>query len=346
MAAATIDEALEILEDTGPEFAGGLANHGPMAAEALLALGRPDAVVPWVERYKQRLREHPDARDAIARDEWRAALGDGRRLGDWTVFFRRELADAPWPKVIDRWVPRLAPGLIAAATHGVIRTGHAVRSLSAGETPVRLRELAEGLAYWAARYHALPEALSNGGARLLPTQAIRRIEPLPPEAQQRAGFITQGLARLEGHRPFAATIDLVDAAADASLVLSDLTETFAQVYLANHQDSLRTITFIHAVTGPSAVRLLAPYLSGDGTALALRYAWQAGAALYSAFGSTPDAPAIAAPVLTRADLIDRAVASGDEHAIKFTEACLREHALNPKPIYLAAAADAVERLGG
>ena len=39
------------------------------------------------------------------------------------------------------------------------------------------------------------------------------------------------------------------------------------------------------------------------------------------------------------DLIDSAVATGDEHAIKFTEACLREHALNPKPVYLAAARD-------
>ena len=51
----TIDEALELLEETGPEFGGGLANHGPMAAEALFVLGRGEAVVPWVERYKRRL---------------------------------------------------------------------------------------------------------------------------------------------------------------------------------------------------------------------------------------------------------------------------------------------------
>ncbi len=45
------------------------------------------------------------------------------------------------------------------------------------------------------------------------------------------------------------------------------------------------------------------------------------------------------------DLIDRAVSNGDTHVIKFTEACLREHALNPEPVYLLAAHDAVERLG-
>jgi hypothetical protein len=36
---------------------------------------------------------------------------------------------------------------------------------------------------------------------------------------------------------------------------------------------------------------------------------------------------------------------GDEHSIKFTEACFREYALNPKPVYILAAADGVSRLG-
>ncbi|MCI0444236.1 hypothetical protein L0152_13625, partial [bacterium] len=50
-----MDEALEMLAATGPEYQGGLANHGPMASEALIAMGRPDAVVNWVERYKKSL---------------------------------------------------------------------------------------------------------------------------------------------------------------------------------------------------------------------------------------------------------------------------------------------------
>ena len=45
-------------------------------------------------------------------------------------------------------------------------------------------------------------------------------------------------------------------------------------------------------------------------------------------------------------LIDRAVAASGAHSIKFTEACLREYALNPKPVYLAAAYDVAERVGG
>jgi hypothetical protein len=43
-------------------------------------------------------------------------------------------------------------------------------------------------------------------------------------------------------------------------------------------------------------------------------------------------------------LIAEAVDTGDEHAIKFTEACLREHRVAPAPEFLAAARDACPRL--
>ncbi len=37
-------DALDRLRGTGPEFDGFLANHGPMAAEALVRIGASDAV--------------------------------------------------------------------------------------------------------------------------------------------------------------------------------------------------------------------------------------------------------------------------------------------------------------
>jgi hypothetical protein len=48
----------------------------------------------------------------------------------------------------------------------------------------------------------------------------------------------------------------------------------------------------------------------------------------------------------RADLLDRAVKNAHAHPVKFTEACLREYALNPKPVYLFAAQPAVENMRG
>ena len=145
-----IDEILDMLHRTGPEYGGGLSNHGPMAAEALITLGRAEAALRWTEKYKTRLTSHPEARVPIAREDWREHLGKVARLGDWIAFFDRELAEASWQSVLNQWIPRLAPALMAAATHGTIRTGHAVRSLTTGETPRRLHELAEGLGYWAA----------------------------------------------------------------------------------------------------------------------------------------------------------------------------------------------------
>jgi hypothetical protein len=342
----TIDDALEALKDTGPEFAGGLSNHGPMAAEALIALGRSDLVMPWVEQYVPQLDEHPTARRPISRDDWPEALGDHRRIGDWIAFFDAELRDRRWQSVLDEWAIEFAPGLVAAGTHGLIRTAHAVRSLAEVETPARRHELAEGLAYWAARYHRLPER-PGSLRKLKPSQAIHLVERVEPEEQVRGGLIVDLLRPLEHAQTFPRIADFVEATTDASAFLSDLTETFARVYLANVEETGHVIGFVHAVTGPSAVRLITPHVS-DAAALTLRrYAWQAAAALYAAMGrSEPSTAALEPPAATVEELADTAAATLDAHAIKFTEACLREYSLNPSPAYLVAAADATERLRG
>src|SRR5215831_16131515 len=110
--ADVIDEALGWIARTGPEF-GGLSNHGPMAAEAMVALGRSDAVLPWLDGYRKRLQPAPTARNRIAAAEWRAALGDFTRVGDWVARFDRELAAAPWRRVLSTWLPELLPGSLA-----------------------------------------------------------------------------------------------------------------------------------------------------------------------------------------------------------------------------------------
>jgi len=339
-----MEEALELLAATGPEYDGRLANHGPMAAEALVALARPGSVVPWVERYRRRLREHPSSTRPIDPKEWREALGDGSRVGDWIAFFQGRLAEAPWPEVLETWSRNLAPGIIAAAFHGVIRTAHAVRSLDRGESPARRRELAEGLGYWAATYHALPESPAHAAFGKVPSRAIADVEAVPPADRIRGGNITDRLAPLEKLPSFAGVAGMVNPSADPSAFLSDLTETFAGVYLASVPPG-SVITYVHCVTGPSAVRLLLPHVAPRVRDDLLRHAWQGAAALYAAGGGSATPPPSAEAPIARDDLIDRAIATGDEHAIKFTEACLREHARNPKPVYVLAARHAVERLG-
>ena len=163
-----LDEGLGRLARTGPEFAGGLSNHGPMAAEALVRLGRADAVEHWLDGYLRRLDAAPRPADRISDETWREALGQHGRVADWEAYFRAQLAGPPWRDVLARWWPRLVPGIAAAATHGVIRTSHAARSLAAAEaaatdTGPRRDELARGLAYWAASYLELPGPARTGG---------------------------------------------------------------------------------------------------------------------------------------------------------------------------------------
>ena len=342
---STMEEALEFLAPYGPDLNNGMTNHAPMAAEALCALGRAPAVMPWIERYGKWLAPRPQARQRIVREAWRSALGQLERFADWSAFFERELQEAPWREVAARWTAALAPAVCASATHGVIRVGHAARSLAASESPARIRELAEALGYWPACYQTLPTDSPGTVGAARPRDAIASVPVVPPPQRHFAGTIVSSLEALNEFPEFAPVIGMIATGGTPAEVLSELTETFARVYLANACDTLSTIVFIHGVTSVAAVRSILPVLGDAVARQAIRYAWQAAAALYSAFGSAPPADVdIEAPRENRETLIDMAIANGDEHAIKFTEACLREYALNPSPAYLAAARHAVGTL--
>ena len=340
----TIDEALEIVHRTGPELGPGLSNHAPMGAEAMVAMGRADAVVPWVEEYLPQLRPAPESVRPVSREDWREALGDVRRVADWVAFFDRELADAPWQTVLAKWTPGLAPAIMSAATHGLLRTAHAARSLAESETPPRLHELAQGLGYWAARYQELPGRPSADDSALLPSDAVRSLRRVHGPGFQGQGLIFDAVRGLDHEPGFESAIGLSGPRDDLSAFLSDLTETFAGLYLINDYSP---IAFVHTVTAPSSLRLIAPYVDEADARLAARYAWQTCAAVYAWYGVREPELHTDADVSGHdsEELVDRALHAAGPHTIKFTEACLREHAINPNPVYLAAALDATDRVG-
>lgn len=191
-----LDEAYDRLHLTCPEFRGWLPNHGPTAADALVRLGGADLVAHWVTRYSRRLEPIPVARWPITEPDWREPLGDPSRMGDWIAFFTTALADEPWQEVLCRWWPRLLPGALAAATHGVIRTGHAVRALRSRVSVPRTAELAHALGYWAARWQQLPQSGLPRG-QLSCSQALAAVPPL----SRPGGFRTR-LAAIEHSEPF------------------------------------------------------------------------------------------------------------------------------------------------
>jgi hypothetical protein len=342
-----LDEGLSRLAATGPEFRGGLSNHGPMAAEALVRLGRADAVEHWLDGYLKRLEEAPRPGDRVTDATWRDALGKLNRVADWEAYVRAQLAEEPWRDVLARWWPRLLPGVAAAATHGIIRTSHAARSLaSAGEAgdAERRAELARALAYWAASYVELPVGARPDGT-LNAAAAIRGLPVLDEPAQ--GGLITDrlknGLPRLPG-LPGALAALRPPEEASTGRDLRDLAGEFTRVFLGYGRG--QPIAFLHAVTAPVAAYSVLPLLPRQLARPTYDALWQVGAALYAVHaGGVTREPLPAASPLAPGDLADLAVAAGDEHAIKLTEACLRLHAETPDPVFLHAAARASDLLG-
>jgi hypothetical protein len=331
-----LDQALERLASRAPAYAGGLADHAPMVAEALITLGRGDAVGPWIDWYAPRLEGWPRSTGRIAPAAWAEALGKSDRVTDWRQFFTEELANASFREVLARWLPRLSAGMAGSAAHGVIRVSHIVRALAVRETGPRRRELAAGLAYWASTFHRLPDE-TRPAARLSVEQAIDRLEMVAPERRGR-GSIVARLAPLTEMPSFAGVADLVDLRAEPATTLSAVTRAFARVYCSNAAESDGVIARIHAITGASAMRPLLPHLPTSLHRPLLRFAWQLDAAVYVTHATRgAAAPAIDA-FPTAADLVAAAVDSRDEHAIKLTEVALREDMAAPDPAFRLAAA--------
>jgi hypothetical protein len=339
MTYATHDEALKALSGASPELRNGAPNHAPMVVEALAALGRGETAPAWIEGYRPRLAEGPPT-DAVLDEAWPAALGDFDRLGAWQNHFRRELDEFSWNEVLDRWLPRLISGSMAAGTHGIIRCGHAARALDEAVTAPRLGELADALAYCAARHRTIATVPALDGDLDLET-AVHKLPLLPPGLDRR-GVPPDIVKHLDGRADFDAAVRRLAPPTDIPAALGRLAEIGARLYLG---DATRhPLVLLHAVTGPAAVQLLLAYASPELGPIAFACGWQAVAAWAAGFSSGyRKSP----PPTTDAEwneIVDLAVDSGDEHAIKLTEACRRMEALHPSPVFRAAADDWVRRI--
>jgi hypothetical protein len=304
-----LDEGLELLGDAAPEYEafGGvisLANHGPMVIEALCAMGRDDAVVDWTKRYAPRLDEPPPRQTRMTAADCSEALGDLRRVRDWEDLFDAEFSESSWTDVLERWIPTLAPGMVGGI-HGAIRAAHAVRGVGRAETEPRIRELARGLAYWAATYKALPEA--EGASRaVLPSQAMGQLEQL--DLSERTGWLafTEPIGKLAGLPSFAQVGGLIDYEEDPSAVVADLARTFAAILLSNNP-TVNPRALCHGLTAGTIYRMIAPHVSPDAGRAILCHSWRTAAAFYCALVLEPPAGEIDTPPLTIDEIIREAM---------------------------------------
>lgn len=172
-----LDAAFERLAAAGFELPNGFVNHGPMACEALAALGLDADLEGWAKRFAN-VKGGIDVVPVVDPRQFDAVthLGDYSRLPEWIGYFEASIRVDGWPAVVAEWVPRLAPAFAAKLFHGAIRTAHATRAVSEADTPARRVELARALAYWAARYQpAAPDRVAEEPAvrtALLETAAV------------------------------------------------------------------------------------------------------------------------------------------------------------------------------
>jgi hypothetical protein len=227
----------------------------------------------------------------------------------------------------------------------LIRTGHGVRALSGADVPARRLEVASGLAFWASCYQELPGPPLLIGHEGVP-EALADLPYLPDDApsavliSERVAFVAEIADEFE---QAVASLGWTGGSVD---LLDQLAAGGALAYLRNAEEG-GAIGLLHSVTAPLACELLLPWLAEEDRAAALGYVWQAVAALHVAYDVDRSAPGPGRDVVpTTEDLVDLALKSGDEHAIKLTEAAIRSYGRSGEPALLWAAADACARFGG
>lgn len=294
------------------EFPFCLANHLPMVLVALHRMGASDErLMACCQIYHQQngLVPVPEPIAKVTSDNWREFLGEREREADYRTFFAGEVARLGATPAALQYLPQLMPGIAASATHAFMRMAYATMTDSDEETGV-------ALAYWASTYLSLgasrgAKPSTDDPAAVLGFMsgpaAFRHVEP-------ERDLLWHFMRAVSQKSEFAPVVDMLaigpethDRVARCSLALYAATLDFCA---------------LHAVTGTHWLRLIAPRTPDRATAL--RYFWQAIAAL---------APKIGFPPLPSADELEtwrrmplphwpeiyrEAVTRDDEHDLSLT----------------------------
>jgi hypothetical protein len=245
--------------------------------------------------------------------------------------------------VLQGWWPRLLPGIAAGSTHGVIRTGHAVRViLDQGACGPALAELGHGLAFWAARYRAVPGSAFPAG-QLSAAGALTAV----PRLAEQSGLIAQRLGRLAQMPGWAAALRALRSPATAGEVpgtLTELVDAAALAYLDFGPAS--PVLLVHTATAPNAVLHALPALPRELWLPSFNAAWGATAAITAAYAPAvpPERTRIAMPggADPASTVLERVAQHGDEHVIKFADTAVEVHRRTANPGALAAALHSTE----
>lgn len=324
----------QIMDEMGayhPEFAKTYANHAPMVLVALSRIGGSDERLrDFFEHYRADKQLFPakTEHEPIDAANWRSALGERDREGDYRAFFAGEVARLGVDGTLRLYLTPLAPGIAASALHALMRTAYAVLRGSEQETVI-------ALAYWCATYFAMPAPTGAAPVTADPAEVLARTAQIAElHGQPIRELLWHNMRQSAATPQFAPVVDwlAVDAhttrrLAAASIALFAATQEFCA---------------LHAVTGTHWVRLILAHT--DTPDLIQRHFWQAIASLMPQMGfpSLPDAAtldawrALSAPDWPEIEAA--AAASYDEHDISLVFSAREEMALYGDPLYRLAAA--------
>lgn len=299
-----------------PEYGGGLCNHLPLALTALDQMGATPAQLNDYRRTHGSWLEKLPEREAAPAGAWPFRKADRAGFVDLQADFRRRVARDGWEPVLRATLPDLAPGLSAAAFHGLIRTAMGVTSRHEGE-------IAAGLAYWAAHWQRLGVVLAapadNTPAKdpLALLERLRNDSRFAFDPKSAPGLTDDALLAVGNLRDFGGVIHWLDPACS----LGDLARAAGVLYGATGD-----FTALHTVTAAQAVAVLLPHV--EEPKVLLPRLWQGLAAAYVGIGrpALPETDAIEAwrAMETPAwpELMRSALAQDDEHTVKLCYSAL------------------------
>jgi hypothetical protein len=300
-----------------PEYGGGLCNHLPLALTALDQMGAtPGQLNDYRRTHISWLEKLPE-RTAAPDGAWPFRKADHAGYVDLQADFRQRIARESWEAVLRTTLPELAPGISAAAFHGLIRTAMGVTSRHDGE-------IAAGLAYWAAHWQRLGAALGAPAQSepsadpLLLLKRLRGDERFAFDRSKAPDLIDDALIAVGGLAGFGEVIDWLDIKRSA---VDDIARAGGVLYGATGD-----FTALHTVTAAHAVAVLLPYVVEQ--RILLPWLWQGLAAAYIAIGrpALPDADTLtawrAAETPAWPELLSSALAQDDEHTVKLCYAAL------------------------
>ena len=287
-----------------PEYGEGLSSHLPMALTALSRLGA-DArrLRAFAAHYTEAkaLQPVPPPVAWPSGDAWQGRFGDIAAWPAYRGLFRVWIAHEGIGDMLVQVLPALMRGCGGVAFHGLLRTTYALQARHADE-------LADALAYWAARWMDLGTPAPGG--RVADPAAVLRGLALP---RSKEPLIAQRMLTASKRRAFAPAADALRIDAKT---LPRIARLAARLYARSGD-----FTILHVATSAQALYELMDWLAPADVEPAVACYWRAVVAGVAASGIDFATLGRAPTPRPWDELVAAALTSEDDHLIKLVDAC-------------------------